>query len=61
MKLIILVLLVSTQVFGLQTSCTKLDPTKISDLHKAEDLVFSGYLNIFEGSSSALAFIFYGH
>ncbi|CAD8165110.1 unnamed protein product [Paramecium pentaurelia] len=61
MKLIILALLISTQVFGLQTSCTKLDPKQISDLHDAENLVFSGYLNIFEESASALAFLFYGH
>ncbi|CAK68102.1 unnamed protein product (macronuclear) [Paramecium tetraurelia] len=61
MKLIILALLVSTQVFGLQTSCNKLDPKQISDLHDAENLVFSGYLNIFEESASVLAFLFYGH
>ncbi|CAD8122891.1 unnamed protein product [Paramecium sonneborni] len=61
MKLIILVLLVSTQVLCLTTSCTKLDPKQISDLHDADDLVYSGYLNTFEGSASALAFLFYGH
>ena len=61
MKYIIAIILVCSYVQALHTSCNKLDASKFTPLHKPEDLVYSGYLDVNDSTESVLAFLFYGH